>query len=74
MHVAMATMQFFGLFLKTQISIVFQAFSPERNSLWDNHLCFEHHNALRSLIEADIRSVTVEKLQKIILPKYGHQH
>ena len=33
MYVAMATKQFFGLFLKTQISIIFQVFPPERNFL-----------------------------------------
>ena len=56
MNVAMATMQLFGLFLKTQFANVFQVFPPERNFLWDNLLCFGHHNTLRSLIQAHIRS------------------
>ena len=68
MYVAMATMQLFGLFLKTRITIVFQVFQPERNFLWDNFLCFGHHNTLRSLIEAHIRSVTADILQKFICP------
>ena len=62
----------FGLFLKTQISIVFQVFPPERNFLWENFLCFGHHNSLISSIKANIMSVTMETFQKIILPKYGH--
>ena len=66
MYVAMATMQLFGLFLKTWIAIVFQVFPPERNFLWDNLLCFGHHNTLRSLIIANIRTVTMETFQKII--------
>ena len=33
MYVAMATIQLFGLILKTQIAIVFQVFPPERNSV-----------------------------------------
>ena len=74
MYVAMATMQLFGLFLKTRIAIVFQVFPPERNFLWDNLLCFGHHNTLRSLIKANIRAVTMERFQKIILPNYGHWH
>ena len=74
MYVAMATMQFFGLFLKTQISIVYQVFPPERNFLWDNFLCFGHHISLISSIKAIIRTVTMETFQKIILPKYGHRH
>ena len=72
MYVAMATMQLFGLFLKTRIAIVFQVFQPERNLLWDNLLCFGHHTTLRSLIRANIRTVTTETFQKMILPKYGH--
>ena len=72
MYVAMATMQLFGLFVKTRIAIVFQVFPTQRNFLGDNLLCFWHHNTLRSLIIADIRTVTVETLQKIILLKYGH--
>ena len=64
MYVAMATMQLFDLFLKTQISIVFQVFPPERNFLWDNFLCFGHHNVLRSSIKANIRTVTMETFQK----------
>ena len=74
MYVAMATMQLFGLFLKSQITIVFQVFPPERNFLWDNLLCFGHHNTLRSSVKVNIRTVSVETFQKIILPKYGHQH
>ena len=50
----------FGLFLKTRIAIVFQVFSPERNSLWDNLLCFGHPNTLRSLIKANIRTVAMD--------------
>ena len=72
-YVAMATMQLFGLFLKTRIAIVFQVFPPEKNFLWDNLPCLGHHNTLRSLIIADIRTVTLETFQKIILPKYGHE-
>ena len=72
LYVAMATIQFFGLFLKTQISIAFQVFPIEKNFLRDSLLCFGHPNTLRSLIEAGIRSATVERLQKFILPKYGH--
>ena len=74
MYVAMATMQLFGLILKTQISHVFQVFPAEKNflSLQVSLLGFRHHNTLRSVIEANIRSVTVERFQKIILPKYGH--
>ena len=74
MHVAMATMQLFGLFFKTEIAIVFQVIPPEKNFLWNNLLCFWHHNTLRSLIIANIRTVTMETFQKIILPKYGHRH
>ena len=69
----MATMQLFGLFWKTRIAIVLQVFPPGKNFLWDNLLCFGHHNSLRSLIIANIRTVTMETFQKIILPKYGHQ-
>ena len=65
---------FFGLFLKTRISTVFQVFPPERNFLWDNLLYFGHPNTLKSLIKANIRFFTMETFQKIILPKYGHQH
>ena len=64
----------FGIILKTHISVIFQVFPPERNFLWDNLLCFENNNTLRSLNEANIRSVTVEKIQEIILPKYDHRH
>ena len=64
----------FGLFLKTQISIVFQVFPPERNFLWDNFLCFGHLNSLISSIKANIRSVTMETFQKFLLPKYGQRH
>ena len=74
MYVAMATIQLFGLILKTWISIVFQVFPPERNVLWDNFLCFGHHYTLIIAIKANIRTVTMETLQKIILPKCGHQH
>ena len=74
MHVAMATMQLYGLFLKTRVTIVFQVFPPERIFLWDKLLCFGRHNTLRSLIIANIRTVTMETFQKIILPKYGHKH
>ena len=63
-YVAMATIQLFHLILKTRISIVFQVFPPERNFLWDNLLCFGHHNTLRSLIKANIRTVTMEIFQK----------
>ena len=70
----MATMQLFGLFLKTRTSIVFRVITPERNFLLDNLLCFEHHNTLRSLNKANIRTVTMETFQKIVLPKYGHKH
>ena len=71
-YVAMATMQLFGLFWKIQITIVFQVFPAERNFLWDTLLCFWHHNTVRSSIKVNIRSVTVERFQKIVLPKYGH--
>ena len=63
----------FRLILKTRISVVFQVFPPERNFLWEN-LCFGHHNTLRSLIIANIRTVTLEAFHKIILPKYGHKN
>ena len=52
----------------------FQVFPPERNFLWDSLLCFGHPNTLRSLIIANIRTITMETFQKIILPKYGHGH
>ena len=68
MYVAMATIQLFSIILKTQISVVFQVLPPERNFLWDNLLCFGHHNTLRSLFEAHIRGVAVERFQKFILP------
>ena len=74
MYVAMATMQLFGSFLNTIIAIVFQVFPPERNFLWDSLLWFGHPNTLRSLIIANIRTITMETFQKIILPKYGPQH
>ena len=74
MYVAMATMQLFGLFLNTRISIVFQVFPPESNFLWDNFLCFGHQNSLICSIKANIRSVTMETFQIILLPKYGHRH
>ena len=67
MHVAMTTIQLIGLILKTRISIGFQVFPAKKKILWDNLLCFGHHNTLRSLIEATIRSVTVERFQKITL-------
>ena len=66
--VAMATMQLFGLFWKTRITIVFQVFPPERNFLWDSLPCFGHPNTLRSLIIAKIRTVTMETVQIIICP------
>ena len=65
-YVAMATIQLFGLILKTLISIVIQVFPPDRNFLWDNLLCFGHHNILRSLVKANIRTVTMEIFQKVI--------
>ena len=75
MYVAMATVQLFALILKTFISIVFQVFLYERkNFLWVNILCFGPHNTLRSLIKAGIKTVTMESLQKIVLPNYGHKH
>ena len=67
MYVAMEpVMQLFGLILKTLTSIVLQVFPPERNFLWHNLLCFGHHNAVRSSIKANIRTVTMETFQKII--------
>ena len=72
MFVAMAAIQLFGLIVKTRILIIFQVSSAERNVLWDNMLCFLHHITLKSLIKANILSVTVERFQKIALPKYGH--
>ena len=74
MYVAMATLQLFGLFLKTRIGIVFQVFPHEKNFLWDTLLWFGHNNTLRSLIIAKIRTVTMETFQEIILPKYAHRH
>ena len=68
MYVSMATMQLFGLLLKTRISFVFQAFPPERNFLWDSLLCFGHPNILRSLITAQQRTVTIETFQKSFCP------
>ena len=73
LYVAMATIRLFCLILKSQISIVFQVFPPERNFLWDNLLCFGHHNTLRSLIKANMRTVIMERFQKIHLHKFGHQ-
>ena len=64
----------FGLILKPRTTIVFQVFPHERNFMWDILLCFGHHNTLRSLIIANIRTATMETFQKIILPKYGHRH
>ena len=72
MYVAMATMKLFGLFLKTRIVIVVQVFPPEKHFLCDKVICFGRHNTLRSLIIANIRDVTLETFQKIILPRYGH--
>ena len=54
-----------GLIMKTRISIVFRVFPPERNFRWDNHLCFGYHNTLRSLIKAHIKTVAMEKFQKV---------
>ena len=59
----------FWLTFETQIANVYQVFPPERNFQWENLLCFRHHNALRSLIIANIRTVTMETFQQIILPK-----
>ena len=64
----------FRLFLKTRIATVFQVFPPEGNFLLDNLLCFRHDNTPRSLIIANIRTVTMETFQKSILPKYGYRH
>ena len=72
MYAAIANMQLFGLFLKTRICNVFQVFPPEINYLWDNLLCIGHSNTLKSLINAYVRTVTMETFQKIIFPKYGH--
>ena len=74
MYVAMATMHLFGLFLKTRIATVFQVIPHERNFMLDSLLCFGLPNTLRSLLTANIRTVTMEKFQKIVLPKYGHRH
>ena len=52
----------------------FQAFPHDRNFLWGNGLYFWNHNTLRSLIEANIGSVIVEKFQKVISPKFGNRH
>ena len=71
-YVVMAAVHLFSIILKFQLSIVFQVFPHEKNLLWDNPLCFGHHNTLRSLIEAPIRCVTVERPQKFILHKNGH--
>ena len=60
--------------LKTRITNVFQVFPPGGSFLWENLLCFRHNNTLRSIIIANIRTVTMEKFQKVILPKYGHRH
>ena len=69
MYVAMATMQLFGWIWKTRISIVFQVFPPERILLGDNLLWFGHKNSLISSIKANIRPVSMETFQKILLPK-----
>ena len=74
MYVAMAIVQLFGLILKTRMAGVFQVFSPERNFLFDNLLYFEHYNTQKSLIKANIKTVTMETFQKISLPKYGQRH
>ena len=70
MYVATTTIELFGLILKTRISIVFQVhvFPAERNFLWVSLLCFGHHDTLRSLIKANIRTVTVETFQKSFCP------
>ena len=65
-YVAMATIQLFGLFLKTWIAIVFQVFPHKRNFLWDKLLCFGHPKTLESLIIANVRTVTIKTFQKII--------
>ena len=69
MYVAMATMQLFWLYFEKSNPHCFSSIStwPGRNFLWDNLLCFGHHYTLRSLIEANIRIVTVNRFQKIIL-------
>ena len=61
-----------SFFLKTEIANVYQVFPPGRNFLWDSLLCFGHPNTLRSLIIANIRTVTMETFQEMILSKYGH--
>ena len=61
-------------FRKPESPLFFQVFLPERNFLWDSLLCFGHPKTLRSLIMANIRTVTMETIPEIILPKYGHQH
>ena len=66
-------MQLFCIILKTRISVVFQVYPPERNLLWGNILCFGHHNTLRSLMKAHIRSATEERFQKIVLLNFGHR-
>ena len=72
-YVAISTIKVFSIILKTQTSIVFQESPLEKeNFLWENLLCFGHHYTLGSLIEAHIRSVTMEILQKFNLPKYVH--
>ena len=63
----------FSAYFKNSNLRCFQVFPPERNFLWDNLLCFRHHNTLRSVIEAIIRGVIVERLHKIVLPKYDHR-
>ena len=59
-------------FLKTQIANVHEVFPPGRDFLLDSLLCVGHPNTLRSLITANIRTVTMETFQEMILSKYGH--
>ena len=58
----------FFLFLKTWICIVFHVIQPEWNFLWDNLLSFRDHNTLRSIMKANIRSVTTERFRKSFCP------
>ena len=74
-YIARAAVKLLASFGKRESPLFFQHFHL-RETFYEilKLLCFGHHNTFRSLIEAPIRSVNVEKLQKFILPKYGHQY
>ena len=70
MYVAMATIQLFGLFLNTRIFMFFKCFHLGETFCGITFYALE----IISLIKANIGTVIMERVQKIILPKYGHKH